>query len=78
MKKQLLFEDKKSETRLQNCSDFSLLRIIATLRSEPKLAAVSRDTHEKAGNGQSQKTFVPGMTEEYTTEVSEEMEDRIT
>ena len=51
---------------------------MATLRSDWKLAAISRDTQECAGDGQSQKTFVPGMTEEYTTEVSEEMEDRIT
>ena len=43
-----------------------------------KLAAVSRDTQESARNGQSQNTFDPGMTEDYITQVSEEIECRVT
>ena len=51
---------------------------MALLRSKRKLAAVSRDTQESVRNGQSQNTFVPGMTEEYITQVSEEVEMRVT
>ena len=51
---------------------------MATLRNKRKLAAVSRDTQESARNGQSQNTFVPGLTEEYITQVSDEREGRVT
>ena len=51
---------------------------MATLRNKRMLAAVSRDTQESARNDQSQNTFVPGMTEEYITQVSEEIEERVT
>ena len=47
---------------------------MATARKKRKLAAVSRDTQGSARNGQWQNTFVPGMTEEYITQVSEEIE----
>ena len=50
---------------------------MATPRNKRKLAAVSRYTQEGARNCQSQNTFVPGMTEEYITQVSEEMEGRV-
>ena len=51
---------------------------IATLRNKWKLAAVSRETPENARNSQAQNTFVPGMTEEYITQVSEQTENRVT
>ena len=51
---------------------------MATLKNKRKLAAVSRETHESARNSLSQNTFVPGMTEEYITPVSEEIEGRVT
>ena len=57
---------------------FSLFRIMATLGNKRNLAAVSGDTQESARNGQSQNTFVLGMTEEYITQMSEEIEWRIT
>ena len=57
---------------------FSFLRIMATVRNKRKLAAVSRDTQESARKGQSQNTFVPGLTEEYITQGSEEVEGRVT
>ena len=57
---------------------FSLFRIVATLRNKRKLAAVSSDTQESAWNGRSQNTFVPGMTEEYITQMSEEIARRVT
>ena len=51
---------------------------MAMLRNKRKLAAVARDTQESARNGQSQNTFVPGMTEVYITLVSEDIEGRVT
>ena len=51
---------------------------MATLRNKRKLTAVSRDIQESPRNGQSQNTFVPGMTEEYITQVSEEIKGRVT
>ena len=50
------------------------LRIMARLRSERKLAAVSRETPENTRNSKSQNTLHPGMTEEYITPISEENE----
>ena len=51
---------------------------MATLTNKRKLAVVLGDTQENARNGQSQNTFVPGITEEYVTYLSEEIEERIT
>ena len=50
---------------------------MATLRNRRKLAAVSRDTQESARKGHSHITFVRGMTEEYITQVSEEIIGRV-
>ena len=50
---------------------------MATLRSKRKLAAVTRETQEEnPRNGQSRNTSVPGINEEYITQVSE-IEGRI-
>ena len=52
---------------------------MATLRNKRKLAAVTRETQEEhPRNGQSRNTPVPRINEEYITQVSEEIEDRIT
>ena len=51
---------------------------MATLKNKRKLAAVSRERQENARNSHAQNTFVPGMTEEYITQVSEEIEGRAT
>ena len=52
---------------------------MATLRNKRKLAAVTRETQEEhPRNGQSRNTSVPRINEEYITQVSEEMEGRIT
>ena len=48
------------------------------LRNKRKLAAVARDTQESVRGGQSQDTFVPGMTEQYIIQASEELEERVT
>ena len=51
---------------------------MATLRNKRKLAAASRETQEHPRNGQSRITSVPGISEEYMTQVSEEIEGRVT
>ena len=51
---------------------------MATLRNKRKLAAVSRETQEYQRNSQSQNSSAPRITEEYTAQVSEEIEGRVT
>ena len=51
---------------------------MATLRNKRKLAGVTRETQEEnPRNGQSGNTSVPRINEEYMTQVSEEIEDRV-
>ena len=51
---------------------------MATLRNKRKLAAVTRETQEEnPRDGQSRNTSVPRINEEYITQVSEEIEGRI-
>ena len=42
-----------------------------------KLAANSKDTQESVRNGWSENFFLPGITEDYISQVSEEIEGRI-
>ena len=52
---------------------------MATLRNKRKLAAVTRETQEEnPRNGQSRNTSVPRINEEYITQVSEEIDSRVT
>ena len=52
---------------------------MATLRNKRKLAAVTRETQEEnPRNGQSQNPSVPRINEEYITQVSEQIESRVT
>ena len=52
---------------------------MATLRNKRKLAAVTRETHaENPRNGQSRNTSVPRINEDYITQLSEEIEGRLT
>ena len=52
---------------------------MATLRNKRKLAAVTRKTQEEhPRNGQSRNAPIPRINEEYITQVSEEIEGRIT
>ena len=52
---------------------------MATLRNKRKLAAVLRETQgEHPRNGQSRNTSIPRINEEYITQVSEEIEGRVT
>ena len=51
---------------------------MATLRNKRKLAAVTRETQEEnPRNGQSRNISVPRINEEYITQVSEEIEGRV-
>ena len=51
---------------------------MATLRNKRKLAAVTRETQEEnPRSGQSRNTSVPRINEEYMTQVSEEIEGRV-
>ena len=68
----------KNYFSLHNCVAFSLQKM-ATLRNKRKLAAVTRETQEEhPRNGQSRNTSVPRINEEYITQVSEEIEGRVT
>ena len=51
---------------------------MATLRNKKKFAAVSREIPENTKNSQSQNTLDPGMAREYISQVSEEIERRVT
>ena len=52
---------------------------MAKLRNKRKLAAVTRETQEEnPRNGQSRNTSVPRINEEYITQVSEQIEGRVT
>ena len=51
---------------------------MATLRNKRKFAAVSRETPENTRNSQSQNTLDPGMAQDYISQVSEEIERRVT
>ena len=54
------------------------LKKLATLRNKRKLAAVTRETQEEnPRNGQSRNTSAPRINEEYITQVSEEIEGRV-
>ena len=67
----------KLQFSLHRWQNFSL-SIMATVRNKRELAAVSRETTENTRNNQSQNTLDPGMAEEYISQVSEEIEGRVT
>ena len=54
-------------------------KMMATLRNKRKLAAVTRETQEEhPRNGQSRNTSVPRINVDFITQVSEEIEGRVT
>ena len=50
---------------------------MATLRSKRKLAAVSRETPESTRSGRTQNILDPELTQDYISQVSEEIEGRV-
>ena len=51
---------------------------MATLRNKRKLAAVSRETPESTRTGRTQNILDPELTQDYNSQVSEEIEGRVT
>ena len=51
---------------------------MATLRNKRKIAAASRETPENTNNSQSKNTLDPETAQEYISQVSEEIEGRVT
>ena len=51
---------------------------MATLRNKRKLAAVSRETPESTRNSRVLNALVPELTQDYISQVSEEIEGRVT
>ena len=51
---------------------------MATLRNKRKLAAVSRETLESTRSGRTQNILDPELTQDYISQVSEEIEGRVT
>ena len=51
---------------------------MATLRNKRKLAAVSRETPESTRSGRTQNILDPKLTQDYISQVSEEIEGRVT
>ena len=51
---------------------------MATLRNKRKLAAVSRETPEVNRNSRGQTVLDPELTQDYNSQVSEEIEGRVT
>ena len=51
---------------------------MATLRNKRKLAAVSRETPESTRSGRAPNVLDPELTQEYISQVSEEIEGRLT
>ena len=50
---------------------------MTTRINKQKLAAASRETQKITRNSQSQNTTASGITEEYITQISEEIEGRL-
>ena len=50
---------------------------MATLRNKRKSAAVSRETPESTRNGRAQNTLDPESTQDYISQISEEIEGRV-
>ena len=51
---------------------------MATLRNKRKIAAVSRGTPEGSRSSRAQNVFDPELTQDYISQVSEEVEERVT
>ena len=51
---------------------------MATLRNKRKLAAVSRETPESTRSSRTQNVLQPELTQDYISQVSEEIEGRVT
>ena len=71
------FSTRKDKFSLNHWQDFPS-RSMATLRNERKLAAVSRETLEGSRSSRGQNVLDPELTQSYISQVSEEIEGRVT
>ena len=71
---------KKDEIKfsLHRWQDFFLSKNMATLRNKRKLAAVSRETPEGSRGSRGRNVLDPELTQDYISQVSEEIEGRVT
>ena len=72
-----LFQKLKLKFSLHHWQNSSLSSM-ATLRKKRKLAVVSRETPERTRNCRAQNTLDPESTQDYISQVSEEIEGRVT
>ena len=68
---------RKNKFSLNNWQDFPS-RSMATLRNKRKLAAVSREMPEGSRSSRGQNVLDPELTQDYISQVSEEIEGRVT
>ena len=68
------FENTK---KVQSSQLLNFFPKMATLRNQRKLAVVSMETHEYPRNSHSQSSSAPEITEDYMTQVSEEIEEEL-
>ena len=68
---------RKDKFSLQHWQDFPS-RSMATLRNKRKFAAVSRETPEGSRSSRGQTVLDPELTQDYISQVSEEIEGRVT
>ena len=52
--------------------------LMATLRNQRKLAAVSRDSPESTRNSRGQNTLDPDLTQDYISQIPDEIDGRVT
>ena len=68
---------RKDKFSLNHWQDFPS-RSMATLRNKRKLTAVSRETPEGSRSSRRQNVLDPELTQDYISQVSEEIEGRVT
>ena len=72
-----LINTRKNKFSLHHWQDFPS-RSMATLRNKRKLAAVSRETPEGSRSSRGQNVLDPELTQNYISQMSEEIEGRVT
>ena len=71
-------KNNKIQIQSSSLTRFSPSRILATLRNKRKLAAVSRETPNGSRGGRGRNVLDPELTQVYISQVSEEIEGRVT
>ena len=71
------FSTRKDKFRRNHWQDFPS-RSMATLRNKKKLTAVSRETPEGSRSSRGRNVLDPELTQDYISQVSEEIEGRVT